>query len=111
MTVFQKIIDGEIPCEKVYEDDDVLAFHDIAPQAPVHILVIPKKAIRSMDSAEQGDQALVGKLMLVSAEVARQEGLGESGYRLVTNVGTDGGQTVFHLHVHIMGGRPMRGMG
>lgn len=111
MTVFQKIIDGEIPCEKVYEDDDVLAFHDIAPQAPVHILVIPKKAIRSMDSAEQGDEALIGKLMLVSAEVARQEGLGESGYRLVTNVGTDGGQTVFHLHVHIMGGRPMRGMG
>ena len=111
MTVFQKIIDGEIPCEKVYEDDDVLAFHDIAPQAPVHILVIPKKAIRSMDSAEKGDEALVGKLMLVSAEVARQKGLGESGYRLVTNVGTDGGQTVFHLHVHIMGGRPMRGMG
>ena len=111
MTVFQKIIDGEIPCKKVYEDDDVLAFHDIAPQAPVHILVIPKKAIRSLDTAEQGDQSLIGKLMLVSAQVARQEGLGESGYRLVTNVGTDGGQTVFHLHVHIMGGRPMRGMG
>ncbi|MEC8192388.1 MAG: histidine triad nucleotide-binding protein [Myxococcota bacterium] len=111
MTVFQKIIDGEIPCKKVYEDDDVLAFHDIAPQAPVHILVIPKKAIRSVDTAEQGDQSLIGKLMLVSAQVARQEGLGESGYRLVTNVGTDGGQTVFHLHVHIMGGRPMRGMG
>ena len=111
MTVFQKIIDGEIPCKKVYEDDDVLAFHDIAPQAPVHILVIPKKAIRSVDTAEQGDQSLIGKLMLVSAQGARQEGLGESGYRLVTNVGTDGGQTVFHLHVHIMGGRPMRGMG
>ena len=111
MSVFQKIIDGEIPCKKVYEDDDVLAFHDIAPQAPVHILVIPKKAIPSVDSAEQGDQSLLGKLMLVSAQVARQEGLGESGYRLVTNVGTDGGQTVFHLHVHIMGGRPMRGMG
>ena len=111
MTVFQKIIDGEIPCEKVYEDDDVLAFNDIAPQAPVHILVVPKKAIRSVDSAKQEDQRLLGKLMLVAAEVARQEGLGESGYRLVTNVGADGGQTVFHLHVHIMGGRPLRGMG
>ena len=111
MTVFQKIIDGEIPCEKVYEDEDILAFNDIAPQAPVHILVVPKKPIESVASAEPEDQRLLGKVMLVASEIARQNGLEETGYRLVTNVGRDGGQTVFHLHVHIMGGRPMRGMG
>ena len=111
MTVFQRIIDGEIPCEKVYEDDDILAFNDIAPQAPVHILVVPKKPIESVASAEPEDQRLLGKVMLVASEIARQNGLAETGYRLVTNVGRDGGQTVFHLHVHILGGRPMRGMG
>ena len=111
MTVFQKIIDGEIPCEKAYEDEDILAFHDIAPQAPVHILVVPKKAIVSVASAGQDDQRLLGKAMLVAADLARRHGLEETGYRLVTNVGPDGGQTVFHLHIHLMGGRPLRGMG
>ena len=111
MTVFQKIIDGEIPCKKAYEDEDILAFHDIAPQAPVHILVVPKKAIESVASAGQDDQRLLGKAMLVAADLARRHGLEETGYRLVTNVGSDGGQTVFHLHIHLMGGRPLRGMG
>lgn len=107
MTIFQKIIDGEIPADKVYEDDDILAFRDIQPQAPVHILVVPKRSIVSMATASPGDQALIGKLMLVAAEVARMEGLEEDGYRLATNVGLLGGQSVFHLHVHVLGGRQM----
>ena len=111
MTVFQQIIDGAIPCEKVYEDEDVLAFNDIAPQAPVHILVVPKKPIESVASAGPEDQLLLGKVMLVASAIARRNGLAETGYRLVTNVGMGGGQTVFHLHVHIMGGRALRSMG
>lgn len=107
MTIFQKIIDGEIPADKVYEDDDVLAFKDIQPQAPTHILVVPKRPIVSMATASAEDQELIGKLMLVAAEVARMEGLEEDGYRLATNVGLQGGQTVFHLHVHVLGGRQM----
>ena len=111
MTVFQKIIDGEIPSNKLYEDDDVLVFQDIAPQAPFHALVVPKVPIRSMADAQPSDQSLIGKMMLVAANVARDHGLEESGYRLVTNIGELGGQTVFHLHVHILGGRALRGMG
>ena len=107
MTIFQKIIDGDIPADKVYEDDDVLAFRDIQPQAPVHVLVIPKRPIVSMAHAEPSDAALVGKLMLVAAQVARDEGLAEDGYRLVTNIGQNGGQSVYHLHIHVLGGRPM----
>ena len=107
MTIFQKIIDGDIPATKVYEDDDVLAFRDIQPQAPVHILVIPKKPIVSAATAQPEDEALMGKLMLTAASVARQEGLEEDGYRLVTNIGREGGQSVYHLHIHILGGRQM----
>ena len=107
MTVFQKIIDGEIPAEKVYEDEFVLAFRDIQPQAPVHVLVIPKKPIVSVAHAEANDEALLGKLLLAAAQVARMEGLESSGYRLVTNIGTHGGQSVDHLHVHVFGGRQM----
>ena len=107
MTIFQKIIDGEIPASKVYEDDQVLAFHDIQPQAPVHILVIPKKPIVSAATAQPEDEALMGKLMLAAAQVARQEGLEEDGYRLVTNIGREGGQSVYHLHIHVLGGRQM----
>jgi histidine triad (HIT) family protein len=106
-TIFQRIIDGEIPADKVYEDDEVLAFRDINAQAPTHVLVIPKRPIVSMATATQADQALIGKLMLVAAQVARAEGLEADGYRLVTNIGTDGGQSVFHLHIHILGGRQM----
>ena len=107
MTIFQKIIDGEIPASKVYEDDEVLAFHGIQPQAPVHILVIPKKPIVSAATAQPEDEALMGKLMLAAAQVARQEGLEEDGYRLVTNIGREGGQSVYHLHIHVLGGRQM----
>ena len=107
MTVFQKIIDGEIPAEKVYEDEFVLAFRDIQPKAPVHVLVIPKKPIVSVAHAEEDDEALLGKLLLAAAQVARMEGLESSGYRLVTNIGKQGGQSVDHLHVHVFGGRQM----
>ena len=107
MTIFAKIIAGEIPSEKLYEDEHVVAFRDIQPQAPTHILVVPKKPIVSMATAAASDQQLIGKLMLVAAEIARKEGLEEDGYRLATNVGLQGGQSVFHLHVHILGGRQM----
>ena len=107
MTIFQKILDGEIPADRVYEDEFVLAFRDIQPQAPVHILVIPKKPIVSVAHAEKNDEALLGKVMLAAAEVARREGLADNGYRLVTNIGGQGGQSVDHLHVHVLGGRQM----
>jgi len=107
MTIFQKIIDGEIPADKVYEDDDVLAFRDIQPQAPCHVLVIPKKPIVSMAHAEPEDDALIGKLMRIGAQVARDAGLENDGYRLVTNIGEKGGQSVYHLHLHVLGGRQM----
>ena len=107
MTIFQKIIDGDIPADKVYEDETVLAFRDIQPQAPVHVLVIPKKPIVSIAHADASDEAVLGKLLLVAAEVARREGLASDGYRLVTNIGRQGGQSVDHLHVHVLGGRQM----
>jgi histidine triad (HIT) family protein len=106
-TIFGKIIRKEIPATIVYEDDDLLAFRDIAPVAPVHILLIPKKPINSIDGATQEDEGILGRLMLIAAEIARQEGLADSGYRIVTNIGPDGGQTVFHLHLHIIGGRKL----
>jgi histidine triad (HIT) family protein len=107
MTIFQKIIDGDIPADKVYEDESVLAFRDIQPQAPVHILVIPRKPIVSMAHADEEDGELIGKLMLAASRVARSEGLDEHGYRIVTNIGRDGGQSVNHLHLHVLGGRSM----
>lgn len=105
MTIFAKILSGEIPAAKIHEDDLCIAFRDIAPQAPHHVLVIPRKPIVSMASAGPEDAALLGHLMLVAAKVARDLGLDADGYRLVTNVGRDGGQSVFHLHIHILGGR------
>ena len=107
MTLFTKIINGEIPPDKVYEDDLSYAFRDIDPQAPVHILVVPKKEISGIGSAAEEDSGLLGHLLLVSAQVAKAEGLAESGYRLVINNGKDGGQAVDHLHIHILGGRRM----
>ena len=107
MTIFQKIIDGEIPADKVYEDEEVLAFRDIQPQAPTHILVIPKKPIVSIADATEEDGAVLGRLLLVAAQVAEAEGIAESGYRLVTNIRDQGGQSVDHLHVHLLGGRQM----
>ena len=103
-TIFKRIIDGEIPAEIVYEDDLCLAFTDINPQAPTHLLVIPRKEIRSLDALDDEDQALVGHLHLVVRNLARERGL-ENGYRVVINCGADGGQTVDHLHFHLLGGR------
>ena len=107
MTIFQRIIDGDIPADKVYEDDDVLAFRDIQPQAPTHILVIPKKPIVSIADATASDCTVLGRLLLVAAQVAEEEGIAEAGYRLVTNIRGQGGQSVDHLHVHLLGGRQM----
>ena len=104
-TLFEKIIAREIPAAIVYEDDSVLAFRDINPQAPVHILIVPKKLIPRIAEAEADDQKLLGQLLLKAAEVADQAGLTSGGYRLVINNGADGGETVPHLHVHILGGR------
>ena len=106
-TIFQKIIDRSIPAKIVYEDELCLAFHDVAPQAPVHILLIPKKAIRSMAQVELPDQSLMGHLMVKATVVAQEAGLSAKGYRLVVNTGKDGGQSVDHLHIHILGGRAM----
>jgi histidine triad (HIT) family protein len=107
VTIFQKIIDGEIPADIVYEDERCLAFRDINPQAPVHVLVIPKMPINSVASASASDSHLLGHLLWVAAEVARAEGIESSGYRLTINHGVDGGQTVFHLHIHLLGGRSL----
>ena len=108
MTIFQKIIDRQIPADIVYEDEQVLAFRDIAPQAPVHVVVIPKKPLSSLADAGAQDQALLGALLLACGAIARDLGLEDGGYRVVTNIGPDGGQSVFHLHLHILGGRQMR---
>jgi histidine triad (HIT) family protein len=106
-TIFERIIEREIPASIVYEDDLVLAFRDINPQAPTHVVLIPKKPIARIAEAQPGDQALLGHLMLKAAAVAEAVGLTESGYRLVINNGPDGGETVPHLHVHILGGRQL----
>ncbi|MDX1976139.1 MAG: histidine triad nucleotide-binding protein [Pseudanabaenaceae cyanobacterium bins.68] len=106
-TIFSKIIERQIPADIVYEDDLCLAFRDIAPQAPVHILVIPKQPIAMIELAQPQDQALLGHLLLIAARVAQQQHL-DHGYRLVINNGADGGQTVFHLHLHILGGRSLQ---
>lgn len=105
-TIFSKIIRKEIPADIVYEDDLALAFRDVQPQAPVHILIIPKKPIESIDQATTEDAALLGHLLLTVKRVATQEGLAK-GYRIVINTGEDGGQTVFHLHLHLLGNRMM----
>jgi histidine triad (HIT) family protein len=105
-TLFAKIIRREIPADIVYEDDLCLAFRDIAPQAPVHILLIPKKPLVNLDSVEPEDQALLGHLMVTIRAIAAQANLG-NGYRVVTNCGVDAGQTVYHLHFHILGGRSL----
>ena len=107
MTLFERIIARQIPAKILFEDEHVLAFHDIQPQAPVHVLVIPKKPIPRIGEAAADDQALLGHLLLKAAEVARTLGLDASGYRLVINHGRDGGESVPHLHCHLLGRRPM----
>lgn len=105
-TIFSKIIRREIPADVVYEDDQILAFRDISPQAPVHILFIPKQPIVNLDDAQPEDAAVLSHILLTIPKVAQQEGL-TNGYRVVANTGADGGQTVFHLHFHLLGGRSL----
>jgi len=106
-TLFEKIIAGEIPAQIVYQDDQCVAFRDIDPKAPIHILIVPRRAIPRMAAAAPEDEALIGHLLVTAAQVARQEGIADSGFRLVINNGPDGGETVPHLHVHLLGGREM----
>lgn len=105
-TIFKKIIDGEIPANIVHDDEQCLAFHDVSPQAPTHVLVIPKKEIVSLDQLNDDDAPLLGHLWTVIRKVAEQLGL-DGGYRVVVNCGKDGGQSVDHLHFHILGGRSL----
>lgn len=107
-TIFSKIINGEIPCDKVYEDDLVLAFRDIKPQAPTHILIIPKEPIPTVDDLKENHKELAGHILLTATNIARQEGLAEDGYRLVFNCRDHGGQEVYHIHLHLLGGRQMK---
>lgn len=107
-TLFEKIIAREIPADIVYEDDQCLCFRDISPQAPVHLLLIPKKPLTRIALAEPSDQALLGHLMLKVGEIARQEGYAEDGFRVVINNGSDGGEAVPHLHLHLLAGRPLK---
>jgi len=109
-TIFTRIIDGEIPGQFVYRDEHLVAIRDVNPAAPVHILVIPRKPIRSLAELEEEDQELAGRLLLAVSRIARSEGL-ETGYRVVVNTGEEGGQTVPHLHIHILGGRRLTGHG
>ena len=106
-TLFTKIIDREIPADIVYEDELCLAFRDINPQAPTHILLIPKKEIVSMATVEEEDEGILGHLMLKASEIASDLGLAQNGYRLVVNTNEDAGQSVFHLHIHMLGGRKL----
>jgi len=106
-TIFQRIIDREIPADIVYEDDQCLAFRDNAPKAPAHVLVIPKKPIASLDQLSDDDAPLVAHLWLVIRNLARELGVAESGYRVVFNCGADAGQSVDHLHFHLLGGRSL----
>jgi len=106
-TLFGKVIRREIPADIVYEDELCLAFRDINPQAPTHVLLIPKKEIDKLSSADGADQALLGHMMLAAAKVARQLGVGDA-FRLVVNNGAEAGQSVFHLHLHILAGRKLR---
>ena len=105
-TLFEKIADREIPADLVFEDDQCIAFRDINPQAPTHILIVPRKAIPTLDDLSVEDQNLVGHLILVAAKLARREGL-DNGYRTVFNCGVEGGQSDFHIHLHLLGGRTL----
>ena len=107
--LFCKIRDGEIPANLIYEDDDVLAFHDVNPQAPIHVLIIPRKHISTVNdiNVEDGDALVMGKLISVAKTIAAQEGVSDEGYRLVVNTNQQAGQTVFHIHMHLLAGRSM----
>ena len=104
--IFCKIADGEIPSTKVFEDSVCVAFNDLSPQAPVHILIIPREHVDSLDTAQEHQNTTLGRLLLMAANIARTQGFAADGYRVVINTNSDGGQTVFHLHVHLLAGRP-----
>ena len=106
-TIFDKIIAREIPADIVYEDEHVLAFRDIHPQAPVHVLFIPKSAVATLNDLGEGDEVVVGRLAMAAAAYAKREGFADDGYRVVMNCNRDGGQTVFHIHLHLLAGRPL----
>ncbi|MES9993355.1 MAG: histidine triad nucleotide-binding protein [Candidatus Thiodiazotropha sp.] len=105
--LFCKFVSGEIETDKVYEDDDLFAFRDINPQAPTHILIIPKRHVATLNDLEPSDYTLMGKLTLAAQKIAKDEGIDNNGYRLVINCNSDAGQSVFHIHMHLLGGRGM----
>jgi histidine triad (HIT) family protein len=107
MCVFCKIVKGELPAKVVYEDELVMAFHDINPQAPVHILVIPKEHIPTLNDLEERHRELIGHIFLVIKRIAKEQGIDQSGYRVLVNCNRDGGQEVYHLHFHLLGGKPL----
>ena len=106
-TIFTKIINKEIPADIVYEDGELLAFNDTSPQAPIHILIIPKKEIKSLNHLHVEDTLIAGKMLLLAKDLAKKYNIDESGYRTVFNCNNDGGQTVFHIHLHLLGGRQL----
>lgn len=106
-TIFTKIIQGEIPSDIVYQDDLVTAFRDINPNAPVHILIVPNKVIATVNDLSEEDEPIAGRMLLAAKKVAEQEGIAQDGYRLIINCNEHGGQEVFHLHLHLLGGRPL----
>lgn len=105
--LFCKILNKEIPAQIIYEDDQVIAFNDISPQAPTHALIIPRKHIATVNDIEAGDEALVGHMVTAAATIAEQQGFAKDGYRTVFNCNSHGGQTVYHIHLHLLGGKPM----
>ena len=105
--LFCRIVEGEISADVIYRDDRAIAFRDTNPQSPVHVLIVPREHMDSLDEATQRDEAMLGHLLRVAARVANEEGLSDSGYRTVINTGAGAGQSVFHLHVHVLGGRPL----
>lgn len=106
-TIFSKIISGESPADIVYQDDLVTAFRDINPVAPVHILIVPNRAIPTANDLQEGDEDVAGRMLLVAGKIARSEGIARDGYRLIINCNRHGGQDVYHLHMHLIGGRPL----
>jgi len=106
-TIFSKIISKEIHADILFENDNILAFRDISPQAPVHFLVIPKKEIRTLNDINEEDKSLIGELFMVAKEIAKKEGISEKGYRTIFNCNEHGGQTVYHIHLHVLGGRQL----
>lgn len=106
--VFCKIVSGEIPCSKIYEDDSVLCFNDINPEAPCHVIIIPKKHIKSLNELDADDADLIGHIFMVAKEVSKKLNIEKDGYRIVNNCGINGGQSVNHMHFHLLGGRMMK---